>query len=99
MAATTPTLTFALGPLAGTTVRAELRELQPPLVGRKCACPACCPPRCVLTARRFLRKDRRPLDPPPACELRLWRVLPDGAAEPFADYECVRVRIGPGGAR
>ncbi|KAF8515090.1 hypothetical protein JB92DRAFT_89363 [Gautieria morchelliformis] len=49
---------FALGPCAGLTVRAELREEQKADLGRK-----------------FSKRDRRPVDPPPVVRLRMYQVF------------------------
>ncbi|KAG5335862.1 hypothetical protein C0989_012693 [Termitomyces sp. Mn162] len=48
---------FVHGQFAGSTIRAELREIQQAELGRK-----------------YARVDRRPLDPPPVVQLRLFKV-------------------------
>jgi hypothetical protein len=98
-------VTFVIGPLAGRTIRAKLRELQKADVGRKCVVSlplprlSCNGFKFVLwsyspkTLNRFLKRDRRPLDPPPCCLLTLYDVLEPGTkqerVEEILDYECV----------
>ncbi|PCH38381.1 hypothetical protein WOLCODRAFT_161530 [Wolfiporia cocos MD-104 SS10] len=60
------------GQFAGSTIRAELDELQKANVGRK-----------------FARKDRRPLDPPPIVRLRFFRVLAGGREEEVPSYDVI----------
>ncbi|EMD36851.1 hypothetical protein CERSUDRAFT_123888 [Gelatoporia subvermispora B] len=59
-------ITFAAGPFAGHTLRAELDELQKADLGRK-----------------YARKDRRPLDPPPVIQLKLFEVYNPGTGRYF----------------
>lgn len=81
---------FEIGPFAGMTVRAQLTVVQDAEMARKCADP----PRTVQRTvphtmmadgsndRRAKpgKKDRRPLDPPPVVQLRLFRVLDEGTS-------------------
>lgn len=81
--------TFESGPFTGRTIRAEVREVQKADLGRKCADP---PTAASTTSShkakdkdkdetRNVRKDRRPLDPPPVVKLRLVELKNRGTPE------------------
>ncbi|KAG6889588.1 hypothetical protein C0995_016396 [Termitomyces sp. Mi166 len=69
---------FAHGQFAGSTIRAELREVQQADLGRK-----------------YARVDRRPLDPPPVVQLRLFEVDHPGTEreleKEIPNYENVQI--------
>lgn len=79
-------------------IRAELVELQKADVGRKYATSA----RAWLEIygfSRYGRKDRRPLDPPPVAQLKLFRVLSVGTSNQqeveVTDYKFVHLSMIP----
>ncbi|KNZ79114.1 hypothetical protein J132_01162 [Termitomyces sp. J132] len=69
---------FVHGQFAGSTIRAELREIQQAELGRK-----------------YARVDRRPLDPPPVVQLRLFKVRDVGTEHELEseipNYEDVQI--------
>lgn len=84
-------VSFETGPFAGRTMRAEITEIQKADLGRKCADP----PTSASSnnngggnGEKSVRKDRRPLDPPPVVSLQYYEVNEDGT-ERLVPNECV----------
>ncbi|THH12767.1 hypothetical protein EW146_g7387 [Bondarzewia mesenterica] len=70
-------LNFTSGQFSGQLIRAELIELQKADLGRKSVfipCPRSPAQTFSPDSFRYARKDRRPLDPPPVVQLRLFKV-------------------------
>ncbi|KZO91671.1 hypothetical protein CALVIDRAFT_530627 [Calocera viscosa TUFC12733] len=65
------TFQFTAGPLIGRTIRVELTEMQKPLINRKTSTP--------MAENSVDRIERRPLDPPPVVQLRLFEIENEGA--------------------
>ena len=85
-------MTFTSGPLEGRTIRAEICEVQKADLGRKCADPPTAASSSSHKAKekekdkdetRNVRKDRRPLDPPPVVRLRLIECFNRGTPQEY----------------